>query len=325
MQDSGIPAKFPIPFAASAAAANIRAIPQASQQGVQNGAASLTDGFPPNCFSPISAGGSWPFGQDFNGLLKQVTQWLQWGQAGAPVKYDASFSAAIGGYPAGALLSAATLGKFWLSTVDNNTSNPDASGANWLPFPFSFTTSLSVEASTTWTVPAGRWVTRVRLWGAGGCGGAGGGGAGGGAAGGGYAEGLVYVTPGQVISITAGIGGIPGTPYGTTTSFGSALSATGGGPGGNGPNGTGSTSYGSGSGGALNAGGSSGSNGIASSSILIGGQGGGVFGLFGGQPQIVGGSGNATGNNGQGGAGGSGGVGSGNGGNGGNGVVIWEF
>jgi hypothetical protein len=132
MQDSGIPAKFPIPWANSAGSGFIRTVPQASQIGHQNGAASLTDGFPPNCFIPIAGGGSWPWGQDFNGILNLITKWQQWNQAGGPISYDATFQTAIGGYPKGALVqSAAAPGVLWQSTVDNNTTNPDAAGAGW--------------------------------------------------------------------------------------------------------------------------------------------------------------------------------------------------
>ncbi len=136
MLASGIPAKFPIPFANGAGSSYIRNVPQASQIGVQDGAASLTDGFPPLCFSPIASGGKWPWGEDVNGLLKQITQWNQWQQAGAPVGYDGSFSTSIGGYPKGAIIAAAaTTGASWLSTADNNTTNPDAAGAGWLFLP----------------------------------------------------------------------------------------------------------------------------------------------------------------------------------------------
>jgi hypothetical protein len=132
MQDSGIPVKFPIPWGNAAGSGYIRPIPQASQIGVQGGAASLTDGFPPLCAIQLPAGGVPPWMQDHNGILKQITQWLQWQQAGAPIGYDSAFSTAIGGYPKGALLASATLGGYWVSTVDNNTSNPDTGGANWL-------------------------------------------------------------------------------------------------------------------------------------------------------------------------------------------------
>jgi microcystin-dependent protein len=134
MQDSNIPAKFSIPFANGAGAGYIRTVPQASQISVQNGAASLTDGFPPDCFISIAAGGSWPFGQDFNGLLNQSTAWNRWQAAGGPVTYDATFSSGIGGYPKGAVLMNANMNGWWRNTVDNNTTNPDTGGANWVTF-----------------------------------------------------------------------------------------------------------------------------------------------------------------------------------------------
>src|SRR6185437_15933104 len=130
MQASSVPAKFPIPWANSAGGGFVRPIPTASQIGIQNGAASLTDGFPPLNATPIASGGVPPFMQDTNGILKQITQWLQWTQAGAPVAWDSTFSSEIGGYPQGAIVASATVaGKFWLSTADNNTSNPDLGGA----------------------------------------------------------------------------------------------------------------------------------------------------------------------------------------------------
>lgn len=135
MLSSGIPIRFPIPFANGAGGGFVRVIPEASQVGVQSGAASLTDGFPPVCFDPVAAGGVPPFGQDFNGILKQVSQWAQWQAAGAPVPYNASFAASILGYPAGATLASTTVvGYFWLNLVDGNQTDPDAGGANWIAF-----------------------------------------------------------------------------------------------------------------------------------------------------------------------------------------------
>jgi hypothetical protein len=148
MQDSQIPAKFPIPFANSAGSPYIRTVPQASQISIQNGAASLTDGFPPNTFLPPAAGGVGPFGQDFNGILKLITQWNQWQQAGAPIGFDQTFSTAIGGYPKGAVIAAAVGGgALWFSTVDNNLSNPDTGGANWLGITY-LLLALGVTAGT---------------------------------------------------------------------------------------------------------------------------------------------------------------------------------
>lgn len=133
MQDSNIPVKFVIPFANGAGAPYIRTIPVNSQIGVNAGYASLTDGFVPLNMTPVASGGIPPFGQDMNGILKQVTQSEQWVQAGGVFPYDASFQSSIGGYPKGAIVASVTyFGLSWLSLVDNNLTNPDAGGDNWI-------------------------------------------------------------------------------------------------------------------------------------------------------------------------------------------------
>lgn len=130
MLASSIPTKFPIPFANNAGSGFTRAIP--TDPPAQLGAASLQSGFPSACFNPPGAGGTWPFGQDFNGILNQISAWAQWFSAGGPIVYDSGFQTAVGGYPSGAVVqSATTAGLYWLSTADNNTSNPDTGGSNW--------------------------------------------------------------------------------------------------------------------------------------------------------------------------------------------------
>lgn len=159
MLASGIPAKFNIPWANGAGGSFIRPIPQASQIGVQDGAASLTDGFPPLNFVPVASGGVPPFGQDFNGILKQITQWAQWYSAGGPIVWDSAFSSAVGGYPAGALVaSAVTVGILWISTADNNTSNPDTGGANWLKIDLTSALTAGDAKLTLKTVADPGWV-----------------------------------------------------------------------------------------------------------------------------------------------------------------------
>lgn len=134
MQDSNIPTKIGTVWAASAIAPYINTVPVPSQQGITNGRASFTDGFPPNCFIPLGSGGAGPFGGDTNGILNLITKWLQWTQAGGPLVYDAAFSTSIGGYPSGAVVGSATVqGLSWFSTADNNTTDPDTGGANWTP------------------------------------------------------------------------------------------------------------------------------------------------------------------------------------------------
>jgi hypothetical protein len=165
MQASGIPTKFANPFAVSAAGGYTREVPNTTADA---NAASLTLGFPPNTFLPIGAGGAPPDGRDFNGLLNQITAWNQWQQAGGTVGYDAAFSAEIGGYPLGAVISAATIGNFWISAVDNNVTDPDTGGGGWFGFYV-----INTAPSVLMTPGAGNYTTisanfLVEGWSAGG-------------------------------------------------------------------------------------------------------------------------------------------------------------
>ena len=131
MLASNAPAPFQLVFGQNAVGSDIRTVPNASQIGIQNGAASFNDGFPPLVFLQVSAGGTYIFGQDLNGLFKQITSPIQFIQAGGIPQYNSTFSTAIGGYPNGAVLQMASGLGFWQSTVDNNASDPDTGGANW--------------------------------------------------------------------------------------------------------------------------------------------------------------------------------------------------
>lgn len=99
--------------------------------------------------------------------------------------------------------------------------------------------SIAWTNGGNWTVPAGVTRARVQVWGAGGGGGGAAnisGAAGSGGCGGGYAEGLFTFTPGQIIAVTSGAGGLAGTTSsnggaGGTSSVGAIISATGGGGG----------------------------------------------------------------------------------------------
>jgi len=132
MQLSQLPRKFNLPFGSSAGG-GFTNYPIPDLPPGTPGLASLQTGFPPVNFTPISAGGIPPAGADFNAILFQITSWDQWTAAGGPIFYDATFQTAIGGYPNGAVVQSAVVpGNYWQSTVDNNTSNPDTGGANWI-------------------------------------------------------------------------------------------------------------------------------------------------------------------------------------------------
>lgn len=138
---TGAPTRIDVIWASGASGGNVRAIPDTS---ADPNAASYTLGWPPNTAVSPGSGGAPPDYRDFNGINRAVTGWLQWLSAGGPVFYDATLSTAIGGYPKWTMLSnAATVGLFWLSTVDNNATNPDASGAGWVQFPPTPATGVS--------------------------------------------------------------------------------------------------------------------------------------------------------------------------------------
>ena len=132
MRASSIPYKFATPWAADATTGYITA---AIPVTTASPAASQQLGFPPATASPIGAGGTPPNIADINGGLNYETSWTQWIQAGGPIGYDATFSTNIGGYPNGAKITAAYgNGWSWLSIVDNNTSDPDTGGSNWVGY-----------------------------------------------------------------------------------------------------------------------------------------------------------------------------------------------
>lgn len=128
---TGIPYKFATPWGLNAASGFVtNPIPATTGSAT---AASQSLGFPPETATPVAAGGTPPDIDDFNGGFYYATVWAQWLQAGGPIQYDATLSANIGGYPNGAILSSTPPGGLWLSTADNNLSDPDTGGANWLP------------------------------------------------------------------------------------------------------------------------------------------------------------------------------------------------
>lgn len=237
MNRADLPTAFPVIWARDAVAPYIRPIPVASQIGITDGAASLTDGFVPLNMTPVAAGGVPPFGQDTNGILQMLSAWAQWLNAGGPVPWDAAFSADIGGYPQGAIVASATvIGRQWLSLVDGNVTNPDTGGAGWLTYPVSGFAVLTVSGN--FVVPDG--VTKLkRVRGAGGGGGASIGDMGGTGGSAGAFE--LYdrdVTPGQVIPVIIGAAGVTnnypanGTNGGNTTFMGATANGGGGSAGG---------------------------------------------------------------------------------------------
>lgn len=160
MHATDIPTRLPLPFAAAAGGGYIRGIPVASQIGIDDGAASLTDGFVPLNATPIGAGGIPPDIKDMNGILFEISGWARWVAAGGPVFYDAAFATAISGYPKGGVVASATLpGVLFVSTADSNTTDPEGgSPAGWqllVPAVADNATTLAGVDAAKFVTPAG--------------------------------------------------------------------------------------------------------------------------------------------------------------------------
>jgi len=149
MQLSNTPTKMVLPFAATGGK---RAIPTASQVGITPGAASLADGFPPLTRTALSAGGVPPSGVDMNGVLFEISDVIRWANVGGGYAYDGTFAADsnVGGYPKGARVMRSDGLGYWINTTENNTTDPEATGATaagWFPDFTSGATAVTMTSS----------------------------------------------------------------------------------------------------------------------------------------------------------------------------------
>lgn len=128
------PREFSIPFANGATApTTLHVVPIADQAAIDAKAASYTTGFPAHVMTAVASGGEAPYGQDVNGILKDVTSHQVWVQGGQGYAYSDTFAADIGGYPIGTILRRADGTGSWLCTTAANASNPDTGGSGWHP------------------------------------------------------------------------------------------------------------------------------------------------------------------------------------------------
>lgn len=67
-------------------------LPPDTQAVPNSGRTSLALGFPPECSKSIAEGGVPPYGQDVNGILRQITANLEWYSRGGQFAWDASRS-----------------------------------------------------------------------------------------------------------------------------------------------------------------------------------------------------------------------------------------
>lgn len=124
------PVQFALAFAANADAEYRDVVPVTNPDAER---ASLGLGFPPLTFQPVVAGGKPPWGKDMNGILYMISSHTVYQQSGQPYKYNAAFAAAISGYAVGTILGMADGSGLWINRTANNQTDPDNSGAGWVP------------------------------------------------------------------------------------------------------------------------------------------------------------------------------------------------
>ena len=98
------------------------------------GAASFTQGFPPETMNPINAGGVPPAGRDMNGILNQLSSHQVWLNAGMIYKFDATLATAIGGYKTGAIIQTDDGLSAYICVTNNNSNNPNSVLTGWMPY-----------------------------------------------------------------------------------------------------------------------------------------------------------------------------------------------
>lgn len=161
MQSTNLPSKYLVPFAANDSAKVELPVTTSTV-----GRASLSLGFPPITGQPPEAGGQPPQLEDFNGGINQISRVAWWAQLGGMWPFDATFAADanIAGYPQGAVLQSADNAGAWLSLAQNNTANPDVSGAGWVPgWAYGVTGLTGLTGGSLTVTPAQAMKRRITL------------------------------------------------------------------------------------------------------------------------------------------------------------------
>lgn len=98
-------------------------IPENYETSMESNQATWDQGFGQITMLPVAAGGLPPKGQDFNGILNQISENIVYLSQGGRFKFSAEYAEAIGGYPKGAILQSDDEKKEYLSLIDNNKVN----------------------------------------------------------------------------------------------------------------------------------------------------------------------------------------------------------
>jgi hypothetical protein len=123
------------PFGKNAAVGTIDPIPQTRGPGDDPQQATWDEGFPQVTMTPLGAGGIPPKGQDFNGVLKAISEHTVFSEHGGQFKWSSVYVAASGGYSIGDVIQADDGLNSYVSLVNTNTANfnttPGSIGVSW--------------------------------------------------------------------------------------------------------------------------------------------------------------------------------------------------
>jgi hypothetical protein len=98
-------------------------IPENYETSMDSNQATWDQGFGQITMLPVAAGGLPPKGQDFNGILNQISENIVYQSQGGRFKFSPEYAESIGGYPKGAILQADDEKKEYQSLIDNNKVN----------------------------------------------------------------------------------------------------------------------------------------------------------------------------------------------------------
>lgn len=120
-----------IPFARDAVPDMVNVIPDSGTPS-EPGRASWEQGFPYITTIPLVASGVPPQGQDFNGILKEITEHIVHQNKGGMYKFSDTVVAS-GGYPKGAVLVSDDGLTLYISLIDGNdvNFNTESYSGNW--------------------------------------------------------------------------------------------------------------------------------------------------------------------------------------------------
>jgi hypothetical protein len=138
-----------IPFGKNATPGTIDPIPKTRGPGDEPQQATWDEGFPQVTMTPLAAGGIPPKGQDFNGVLKAISEHTVFTEHGGQYKWSSAYVAQSGGYSISDVVQADDGLNSYVSLVDSNTANfnttPASIGTSWALYAGRNTQTMATE------------------------------------------------------------------------------------------------------------------------------------------------------------------------------------